>query len=121
MHVRCPHCRNAIEIVAEQELTDLTCPSCGSSFNLIPQTESYSPATRTIGHFQLLQPLGTGAFGTVWKAKDTELDRLQLRFSASARSRRDGEMFMRETRAGAPAKVPADRSGPRGRRKHAND
>jgi ribosomal protein S27E len=41
MHVRCPHCHNAIEIVGDSELTDVTCPSCGSSFNLLPETESF--------------------------------------------------------------------------------
>ena len=36
MHIRCPHCQNAIEVVEDAELQDLICPSCGSSFNLLP-------------------------------------------------------------------------------------
>lgn len=36
MHIRCPHCRNPIEVVDGDQLQDLTCHSCGSSFNLLP-------------------------------------------------------------------------------------
>ncbi|MCI0358938.1 MAG: protein kinase, partial [Planctomycetaceae bacterium] len=108
MHVRCPHCHNAIEIVGDSELTDVTCPSCGSSFNLLPDTESYSPVTRSIGHFQLLEQIGTGAFGTVWKAKDSELDRL-VAVKIPRRDQiapEDAEMFLREARAAAQLKHP---------------
>ena len=36
---------------------------------------SPDPASRRLGKFQLLEPVGQGAFGVVWKACDTELDR----------------------------------------------
>ena len=103
MHVRCPHCQNAIEIVGDQELSNVSCPSCGSSFNLIPETEAYTPDTRSIGHFRLLDQVGVGGFGTVYKARDTKLDRLV----AIKIPRRDQvepenvEMFLREARAAA--------------------
>ena len=51
MHIRCPHCHHAIEIVGDEPFTDVTCPSCGSAFSLVPETESYTPTTQTIGHF----------------------------------------------------------------------
>ena len=35
MHVHCPHCQNAIEIVEDEPLTEVSCPACGSSFSLI--------------------------------------------------------------------------------------
>ena len=103
MHVRCPHCHNAIELVADADFTDVTCPSCGSSFDLAPETKTYQPTTRTIGHFQLLEQLGMGSFGTVWKARDTTLDRL-VALKIPRRDQidpADAEMFFREARAAA--------------------
>jgi tRNA A-37 threonylcarbamoyl transferase component Bud32 len=110
MHVRCPHCQNAIEIVAAADLTDVSCPSCGSAFNLAPETETQSFwfGKRTIGHFQLLDRLGTGGFGTVWKALDTKLDRL-VAVKVPRLDRLESEqteLFLREARAAAQLKHP---------------
>src|SRR5258708_779724 len=76
MHIRCPHCHNAVEVVGTEDFASVQCPSCGSSFDLLPPTKSFWLSKRTIGHFELLEQLGTGGFGTVWKARDTKLDRL---------------------------------------------
>ncbi len=105
MHVRCPHCHNPIELVSEARLDDIACPSCGSAFNLVgtETTESYRPGTQMLGHFEVIQQLGIGHFGSVWKARDTELDRVvavkiprQERLSAE-----ETEVFFREARAAA--------------------
>ncbi len=42
MHVRCPHCHNAIEIVKDSSFRDVACPSCGSHFNLVSLTPTES-------------------------------------------------------------------------------
>jgi hypothetical protein len=34
MQLRCPHCRNSLEIVDEKSFDNVTCPSCGNSFSL---------------------------------------------------------------------------------------
>ena len=108
MHVRCPHCQNAIELVGEQALTDVTCPSCGSSFNLLPPTEPHWQSKRSIAHFQLVEHLGTGGFGSVWKARDTKLDRpvaIKIpRFDHT--DSEHTELFLREARATAQLRHP---------------
>src|SRR5438034_1361666 len=100
MHIRCPHCHNAVEVVGDQDISDVSCPSCGSVFNLVPETETFTPGTQTIAHFQLLQTLGTGGFGTVWKAHDTKLDRfVALKIPRLDKFDRDyAELFLREPR-----------------------
>lgn len=109
MQVRCPHCHNAIEIVGEHELKDISCPSCGSNFNLLHETESWSPAPQWLDHFQLLDKLGTGGFGTVWKARDTKLDRLvAVKIPRRAQvSPAEEEAFLREARAAAQLRHPS--------------
>ena len=70
MHIRCSHCHSPIELVDDVALTDLSCPSCGSQFNLISgdTTGTYHVAQQTLGHFELLQQVCMGHFGTVWQA-----------------------------------------------------
>lgn len=76
LKIRCPHCRNPIEVVADADLDSVSCPSCGSDFGLAnePPTRVAEP-TRSVGHFDLIERVGAGAFGEVWKAFDTKLDR----------------------------------------------
>ena len=56
-----------------------------------------------IGHFDLIERLGVGRFGTVWKARDRELDRT-VAVKIPRWDRLDPkvtEQFLREARAAA--------------------
>ena len=111
MHICCPHCRSPIEIAEDTSFTDIDCPSCGSHFNLVgtdAATATRMTKSRKLGHFELVEQLGVGQFGAVWKAKDTQLDR----FVAVKIPRRDQldesdiESFFREARAAAQLRHP---------------
>jgi serine/threonine protein kinase len=82
MQIRCPHCQNGIELVDESDLQSVDCPSCGSQFGLvdvdqesIDTFDSGHRGNATIGHFELVTEVGRGAFGSVWQAHDSKLDR----------------------------------------------
>lgn len=76
VHICCPHCRNSIELVIEKSITEVVCPSCHSSVRLgVFDGEVNLPLPRNFGRFSLLEIAGRGAFGTVYRAHDPQLQR----------------------------------------------
>lgn len=106
MHIHCPHRRNPIELVEMSAQEAITCPSCGSSFHLEGEsTTAWKPqAGRKLGRFEILDQVGQGAFGTVYKARDAELDRtvaLKVPRGGNLAGAVELDRFLREARRAA--------------------
>jgi serine/threonine protein kinase len=112
MHVVCPHCRNPIESVESAE-GEILCPSCGSSFRLERgSTTGWTPdcGRRSLGPFELVEVVGLGAFGTVYKARDTRLDRIvavKVPRAGNLSAGADLDRFLREARSVAQLRHPS--------------
>ncbi len=112
-HIRCPNCNNPIEIVGPAEIDEVHCPSCHSSFRLERRATipwSARLGEKKVDRFELIEPIGHGAFGTVYKARDPRLDRtVALKVLRAGNLARDEEKarFLRESRSTAQLRHPA--------------
>lgn len=73
LFIRCPHCQARIAVEDNAPFVDMTCASCGEQFEFIADRAGDVP--RRLGRFELIEKLGDGSFGTVWRARDSSLDR----------------------------------------------
>jgi serine/threonine-protein kinase len=107
--IRCPHCHNPIQLADDRD-TEVLCPGCGSSFRVRDARVTTTTSNmRPLGRFQLLERVGLGAFGAVWKARDTELDRivaLKIPHTGLRTAGDEMERFQREARAAAQLRHP---------------
>jgi serine/threonine protein kinase len=113
MRTCCPECDAAIDL-EETSVALLTCPSCGtrlgmSEGDMLTETVSLkSSGHDMVAHFELLRKVGSGSFGDVFQARDTQLDRivalkLLRRGVVDEQSR---AMFLREGRSAARLRHP---------------
>jgi len=107
--LRCPHCHNPIQL-ADGCSDEVLCPACGTAFRVGEARATVSAASmRSLGKFQLLERVGVGGFGAVWKARDTTLDRivaLKIPHSGLLTAAEELERFQREARAAAQLRHP---------------
>ena len=110
LHVRCPHCYNPIELVKDASLVDIDCPSCGSAFSITSDVQATNDAAVVcrLGQFDLVEQLGMGTFGAVWRARDTTLDRtVAVKVPRRGQlDRSEEEKFFREARSAAQLRHP---------------
>jgi tRNA A-37 threonylcarbamoyl transferase component Bud32 len=113
-HARCPACRTVLtypdtpasptETVAAAEPTPAPAPDPV----LAAPTEA-GPAPQRVGRFVVLGRLGSGAFGTVYKARDPQLERdvaLKVPNPGMLDTPRRVERFLREAKAAARLRHP---------------
>ena len=111
MRIRCPYCHEPIDVGHDDALSEIECRACGSSFSLIDDAETQphqSSGPKRIAHFELLEQIGMGGFGSVWKARDTILHRIvALKIPRVSRLLpEDIDFFFRDARAAAQLRHP---------------
>ena len=108
--VKCPQCQSRIQIVAKDSHRDIRCRSCQHTFRATEGSTVRVAAAEYIGQrlgpFVLLEKIGQGGFGRVWKAIDTILDRTVALKLATGGDPEDQERFAREAQSAAKLKHP---------------
>ncbi|HYT90288.1 MAG TPA: protein kinase, partial [Gemmataceae bacterium] len=111
MRFVCPHCLQPVEAADPPQSPEVVCPSCGSTFRLEGGSTVDLPHDRKlVGRFELLAPIGSGTFGTVYRALDPELARtVAVKLPRAGQWADSGgvERFLREARSAAQLRHPA--------------
>jgi WD40 repeat protein/serine/threonine protein kinase len=125
--ILCIHCHHPLDLT-EGGREEVLCPACGSSFRIcdaegagiLPSGGAARPPakagithrlapSRVLGNFELIERVGVGAYGEVWRATDTKLHRtvaLKIPLPIFASEPNLLERFHREARTAAQLRHP---------------
>jgi WD40 repeat protein len=105
----CPHCAQPVS-GAEGGPGAKVCKECGGSFRVEDDhLQSTAEQVRRLGRFELLECVGQGSFGAVWRAHDTELDcvvAVKIPHASLVSSPAHAQRCQREPRAAAQLRHP---------------
>jgi hypothetical protein len=113
MHLVCPTCQAIVELPEGSLPAEVPCPSCGSTLPVnTGSTIVWRPreGPQRLGRFQVLEQVGVGSFGTVFKAHDPQLDRIvaiKVPRAGALPSGDDLQRFLREARSVAQLRHPS--------------
>jgi WD40 repeat protein/tetratricopeptide (TPR) repeat protein len=110
MRIVCPHCSHPIEVGPPGTPRDVPDQASGSTVGEGPSA-AHCPANphQRLGKLTLLERVGAGSFGEVWKARDTELNRLvavKIPHPSSLADGKNQDRFLREARSAALLRHP---------------
>lgn len=110
MPLYCPNCNAPVDAAATVT-EEMRCTVCGSDFRSGSSDTStwIQQEQRSIGKFDLLEEVGAGSFGCVYRARDRELGRtvaIKIPRAGNVGSSGDADRFLREARSVAQLRHP---------------
>src|SRR5579871_1317717 len=111
MRIVCPHCSHPIDVSQSgTPSNDVHDPAFASTLPEGPRAaRSHASPQQRLGKLTLLDRLGAGAFGEVWKARDEELNRLvavKIPHAGYLTDSSNQDRFLREARSAAVLRHP---------------
>jgi serine/threonine protein kinase len=126
---RCPQCQSALQVfdvstdplltvlrradsattTTEAVPVHLLAVASSARSAEIPCPASVEPGSRRLGRFELLEQLGSGSFGSVFRARDTDLGRIvavKVLRAGRLAGQQEVDRFLREARSTAQLKHP---------------
>lgn len=108
---KCPHCAQPIEDAAAEGDSCLKCPACGGMLRVDSNADPANAGEDLprLGKYELLKPVGQGAFSTVYRGFDRELDRvvaIKVPRNGQLVTSEDEQRFLREGRVLAQLRHP---------------